>query len=100
MTIWLLYASSGEVKFIPKKWRQYLPANKAAENQPRLSIAQTRHAAQDLFLTFDPQPFIPKESKKGRPREKGETQTKRNRYKVVKKKTNLKKPEPEIQKIE
>ena len=85
MTAWLLYTASDEVNFRPKKWRQYLPKNKQAHQLPRLSIAQTRQAAQALFLTFDPVPFWPLESKKGRPRQKGETQPPRTRYEVVKK---------------
>lgn len=85
MAAWLLYTARDEVYFRPKKWRKYLPQNQVDQNHEHLSIAQTRHAAQDLFLTFDPGPFIPLKSKKGRPRQKGETQPQRTRYKVVKK---------------
>ena len=56
-----------------------------------MSIAQARHAAQDLFLTFDQIPFIPLKSKKGRPRQQGETQIQRTRYPVVKKTTKKQK---------
>lgn len=100
LTIWLLYVSSDQAKFVPRKWRKYLPANKAIERQARLSIAQTRHAAQNLFLTFDPKPFKPGKSKKGRPRQKGETQIQRTRYKVVKKNNKKKTTKAKIQKIE
>ncbi len=92
MTVWLLYTASDEADFRPRKWRKYLVQNKELDKQHRLSIAQTRHAAQNLFLTFNPEPFKPLKSKKGRPRQKGETQIQRTRYKVVKKtsgKTNL-----------
>ena len=85
LTAWLLYSASDEVDFRPRKWRKYLPENKNARQRPRYSIAQTRHAAQELFLTFDPEPFLPPKSKKGRPRQNGETQIQRTRYRVVKK---------------
>jgi hypothetical protein len=84
---WLLYAASDEVHFRPRKWEQYLPKNKGAQNAPRLSITQTRKAAEALFLTFDPDPFKPKKYKKGNGRQKGMTFTPRKLYKVVKKTT-------------
>jgi hypothetical protein len=96
MAAWLLYTASDEVSFRPKKWRQYLPKNKQAHQQPRLSITQTRQAAQALFLTFDPVPFWPLESKKGRPRQKGETQIQRTRYEVVKKTSKRPSQKPKI----
>lgn len=87
LTTWLLYTVSDEVSFRPRKWRQYLDCAKHAYplSHTRLSIAQTRQAAQDLFLTFDQNPFIPQKSKKGKPRQKGQTQCQRTRYPVVKK---------------
>lgn len=94
LAAWLLYTASDEVDFRPRKWRKYLPENKAAQTRPRRSIAQTRHAAQELFLTFDPGPFLPLKSKKGRPRQKGETQIQRTRYEVVKKTSKKAKPPP------
>lgn len=84
---WLLYTASDEVQYRPRKWEQYLPENKNAHQQARLSMAQTRKAAQDLFLTFDPNSFKPLKSKKGRPRHKGETQIQRTRFPVVRKTT-------------
>ena len=82
---WLLYTAKDEVDFQPRKWRKYLPQNQPGKCRGQLTIAQTRHAAQDLFLTFDQNPFIPRKSKKGRPRKVGETQIQRTRYEVVKK---------------
>lgn len=89
LAVWLLFYSRDEVCFIPRKWRKYLPENKfqGTDKNKILSIAQTRHAAQALFLTFDQTPFIPIKSKKGRPRTKGQIQPKRNRYKPRKKNT-------------
>jgi hypothetical protein len=94
LTTWLLCTASHEVAFRPRKWRKYLPENKAAQERPRPSIAQARHAAQELFLTFDPEPFLPLKPKKGRPRQKGETQIQRTRYEVVKKTSKKAKPPP------
>jgi len=85
MASWLLYAAKDEVDFRPRKWRKYLPQNQPQQCKGNLSIAQTRHAAEGLFLTFDQNPFIPPKSKKGRPRQKGETQCQRTRFEVVKK---------------
>lgn len=94
LAAWLLYSASDEVDFRPRKWRKYLPGNKAQQTSPRRSIAQTRHAAQELFLTFDMEAFLPLKSKKGRPRQKGETQIQRTRYEVVKKTSKKAKPAP------
>ena len=85
MATWLLYAASDETHFSPRKWEQYLPKNKEAAIAPRLSIAQVRKAAQDLFLTFDLTAFKPLKSKNGKGRQKGQTQPQRTRYNVVKK---------------
>jgi len=85
LATFLLFLTSTEVGNTPHKWQQYLPREKNAEAQPRLTIAQTHRAAQAHFLTFDPTPFLPQKSKSGRPRQQGETQTPRKRYPVVKK---------------
>jgi len=85
LTTCLLYTASEEATFIPRKWQSYDPKNKQAQNAPRLSIAQTKWAAQNLFLTFDQTPFQPLKSKKGKPRQKGETQIKRIHHPYVKK---------------
>jgi hypothetical protein len=95
-----LYAASDEAHFRPRKWEQYLPKNKKAQNAPRLSITQTRKAAEALFLTFDPDPFKPKKYKKGNGRQKGMTFTPRKRYNVVKKTTNKAKFKRKIEQIE
>ena len=82
---WLLYCASTEANYLPKKWEQYLPKTQQMKTGQRLSIAQTRRAAQTLFLTFEPTLFKPKKCKKGRGRAKGITFTPRKRYQVVKK---------------
>lgn len=91
LTSWLLYATSDEAHFQPLKWESYLPKNKTAKFAARLSISQVRKAAQRLFLTFDPLPFKPVKSKKGKGRQKGMTFEPRKRHKVVKKTTKTRK---------
>ena len=85
LATWLLFLASTEVSNAPHKWQQYLPTEKQAPQQSRLTIAQTHRAAQAHFLTFDPTSFYPQKSKRGKPRQKGETQTPRKRYPIVKK---------------
>lgn len=85
LATWLLFLTSTEVGNTPRKWQQYLPREKNAKAQPRLTIAQTHRAAQAHFLTFDLTPFYPQKSKSGSPRQEGETQPRRKRYPVVKK---------------
>jgi len=89
LTNWLLYTASREAHFRSRKWEQYLPENKQRKDTARLSIARTRRAAQELFLTFDLNAFKPQKCKKGIGRQKGQTFTPRQRYKVVKKTTRL-----------
>lgn len=100
MVPWLLYTASQEAHFRPRKWEAYLPQNKHLETRPRLSIAQTRKAAQELFLTFDSTPFKPTKCKKGNGRQKGVKFPPRIRYKVLKKtphKTKRKQNTPQIE---
>ena len=86
---WLLYTASDETCAIPHKWEQYLRTYKTKiQNGLRLSITKTFRAAQKLFLTFDQQVFKPLKSNKGSGRKKGQTQTPRTQYKVVRKQTN------------
>lgn len=51
----------------------------------RPSIANTRKAAESLFLTFDPKPFLPSKSKKGNGRQQGAKMPPKLRYDVVRK---------------
>lgn len=85
LATWLLFLASTEISNTPHKWQQYLPREKQASQQPRLTIAQTHRAAQAHFLTFELTPFHPQKSKRGRPRQQGETQPRQNRYPIVKK---------------
>lgn len=100
LTGWLLYAASNEADFQPRKWEQYLPKNKQVKFAPRLSLSQVRKVAQKLFLTFDPEPFKPIKSKKGKGRQKGQTFEPRKRHKVVKKNTRKLKRKIKTEQIE
>lgn len=100
LATWLLYTAADEARFQPRKWESYLPGNKTAKFAARLSPTQTRKAAQGLFLTFDPTPFKPVQSKKGKGRPKGMTFEPRKQYKVVKKKTKTQKRILKTEKIE
>lgn len=85
LTVFLLFLTAYEAQHTCPKWQKYLPIEKEP-SKVRLTIAQARKAAQTLFLTFDKKPFLPVKSKKGKPREKGQTQNKRTWYEVIKKK--------------
>ena len=92
MSFWLLFTAKDEVNYQPKKWRQYKEVKKEAtqvEQEQVLRPSQVRQAAQALFLTFDPKPFLPKTSNKGKGRLKNTKMTPRTRHPVVKK-TNKK----------
>ncbi len=85
---WLLFTAAASAMYRPKKWQQYKPVNKTAvKTQSNLTPAQTRQAAQDYFLTFDNNPFLPQKCKSGPGREKGTPINQRTRHKVVKKST-------------
>lgn len=81
----LLFLTAQEAQHNCPKWQKYL-SNEKTPNAIRLTIAQARKAAQNLFLTFDKKPFLPKKSKKGKGRQKGETQTPKIRYAIYQKK--------------
>jgi hypothetical protein len=86
---WLLFVASDELQPEPKKGQK--SAEPPTENQPRLTIAQTRKAAQTLFLTFDQTPFRPQIANKGNGRKEGMTFPKKATFKPVKKSKKVKK---------
>ena len=84
LAVFLLFLTASDASHTCPKWQKYAPIEK--ELSPvRLSLAQARKSAELLFLTFDKIPFLPVKSKKGKAREKGQTQGKRIRYELVKK---------------
>lgn len=100
LTAWLLYVMRNETQYVPKKWQKYNPKEKLALQGHPLSMAQCRKAAENLFLTFEPGPFLPLKSKKGKGRQKGHTQTPRTLYKVVKKNNKNTKIKIKTEKLE
>ena len=85
LAVFLLFLTACDAAHSCPKWQQYVPIEKEP-SKARLTIAQARKSAEVLFLTFAKSPFLPLKSPKGKPREKGQTQAKRRRYEIVKKK--------------
>jgi len=105
MAFWLLFTAKDEVEYVPKKWRQYKEAKikqreQAANKSVALKPSQVRQGAQTLFLTFDPTPFQPKTSNKGKGRIKGTPILRRIRHPVVKKTQNKTKLKLKVEKLE
>jgi hypothetical protein len=67
-----------------KKWQRTKTIEIVAPT-PRPTIAQTRKAAENLFLTFDASPFLPQNSKKGNGRKAGTKFTPKPKHSVVRK---------------
>ena len=102
---WLLFTAREEVKYVSKKWRQYKEAKikqdaLAADGMPALKPSQVKQAAQALFLTFDPKPFLPKTSNKGKGRAYGTQIEPRIRHPVVKKGQKQTETKLKIEKLE
>lgn len=87
ISTWLLFVARNETEVACQKWQQYLPKNQHATKNPDdpLTIAQTRKGIKNLFRTFDKTPFLPLNCKKGKGRQKGQTQPQRTRYPVLRK---------------
>jgi hypothetical protein len=81
--LWLLWAASGEVEKVSRKWqRSSVPK---AEKGGRETASQTRKGMERLILSFERAAFLPKKCQKGLGRSKGAFQVKRKEYEVVKK---------------
>jgi len=106
MSFWLLFFSKDEMKYNPKKWQQYKEVNKKATSKSKAVAAmpltpnQAKQAAESLFLTLDPTPFLPKISNKGKGREKDTKIKPRIRHPVVRKSQDKTKIKVKIEKIE
>lgn len=81
--MWLLWTGSREVEKVCEKWQKY--AEPKAEKGGRFTPSQTRKGIENLILTFEKKPYLPKKCKKGVGRQKGEFQEPRKQYKVMKK---------------
>lgn len=93
---WLLFVASDECLPQPKKWQK--AAESVNSNSPRLTIAQTRKAVQNLFLTFNQTPFLPQIANKGKGRTIGMTFQKKATFLPVKKNKKVKKAKKEVTK--
>ena len=103
MSFWLLFTAKDEVNYQPKKWRHYKESTKTdtkLEQTQILRPSQVRQAAQALFLTFDPTPFLPKTSNKGKGRLKNTKIIPRTRHPVVKKTKKKTKNKRKVEKKE
>lgn len=85
LAVFLLFLTACDAPHRCSKWQQYVPIEKEP-SKVRLTIAQARKSAESLFLTFATSPFLPLKYQKGKPRAKGQSQSKRRRYEIVKKK--------------
>jgi len=81
--MWLLWTASREVEKVCEKWQKY--SEPKAEKDGRFTPSQTRKGIENLFLTFEKKPYLPKKCKKGNGRQKGKRCEPRKQYKVVKK---------------
>ena len=87
ISTWLLFVARNETEVDCQKWQRYLPKNQYATKNPdaTLTIAQTRKGLKNLFRTFDKTPFLPLKCKKGKGRQKGQTQPQRTKHSVLRK---------------
>jgi hypothetical protein len=81
--MWLLWTGSTEVENVCEKWQQY--SEPKEEKGDRKTASQTRKGLENLILTFEKKPYLPKKCKKGMGRKKGKKFERRKQYKVVKK---------------
>lgn len=83
---WLLYTAKDQVENCPKKWQKYNKSEQTEKGQV-LTISQTRKGMEDHLLSFDLGPFVPRKSKGGPGRRKGQTQGNKPEHKYGKKDT-------------
>jgi hypothetical protein len=88
MALWLLFTARNIVSNQPEKWQQYTERKKDElfpNETHTLSMSQVRKSIQGLLLTFDKKPFLPRKSKPGPGRKKGQSQKTREKFHYVKK---------------
>jgi len=83
---WLLYSARNQLINRPKKWQQYKEKEKQAD-KVGLTMPQAYKAMQSYLLTLDLFYLLPRKSKGGKGREKGQTQVLRILYNYSKKTT-------------
>lgn len=86
LAYWLLWVTSQEATHQVRKWQQYDPYHKnRVKYQLSPTPSEVQRQLQTIILSFEQDPFIPKLKIKSEGRQKGDTQVKRQRYKVVRK---------------
>ncbi len=92
LAYWLLFVGRKEAKHVSRKWQQYDPNYK---NRISMGLDVTPSQVQlqlsSIIWGFDQSPFLPKLQIKGKGRQIGDTQPKREHYPVNKKKKKRKK---------
>lgn len=105
LAVWLLFIAEEDIKNNPKKWQKYLQIHQKVveKDSTKLTLAQAYHSSELLFINFEKTPFLPKVANKPHGRRKGEKQSKRPTFPIVKKpkrgkmntKTAQKTPKPD-----
>jgi len=86
LAYWLLWVARHEATHQVYKWQKYDPRHKKrVKYQLPPTPSEVQRQLLSIILSFEQDPFIPKLKIKSEGRQKGDTQVKRQRYKVVKK---------------
>ena len=89
---WLLFVGKEEAKHTCLKWQQYDKNYKTrAKHDRNVSPSQVQQQMTGIILGFEQEPFLPKAKKKGKGRQVGQTQPKREQHPVLKKPKKKKK---------
>lgn len=92
MAYWLLFVGKGEAKHTCRKWQQYDKNYKNRVNyEMEVTPSQVQLQLEGIILGFDQDDFLPKLQIKGKGRQLGQTQPKRKKYPVWKKRKKKKK---------
>lgn len=92
LAYWMLWAAQDEAVHCSQKWQQYdKNFKKRAKQGAKLTPSQVQLQLANIISRFEQTPFLPKPQKKGKGRQIGQTQAKRMKYPVLKKKKRQKK---------
>jgi len=92
MAYWLLFVGKGEAKHTCRKWQQYDKNYKNRVNyELEVTPSQVQLQLAGIILEFDQTDFLPKLQIKGNGRKLGQTQPKRKKFPVWKKRKERKK---------
>lgn len=84
LAYWLLWVSQEQAHPQVLKWQQYDENyKKRVQQELRVSPSEVQRQMERIILSFEQEQFIPKLKIKIKGRQKGQTQPKRKRYKVV-----------------